>query len=71
MRNAADALGADARGWLLTGGEDHALVGAFPPDVLLPEGWRQIGAVAEGEGVTVDGRRWTGPTGWDHFADPK
>jgi thiamine-monophosphate kinase len=71
MRNAAGALGTDARAWLLTGGEDHALVGAFPPDVLLPEGWRQIGAVAEGAGVTVDGRPWTGPTGWDHFADPK
>ncbi|MFG3339779.1 thiamine-phosphate kinase [Glycomyces sp. NPDC048151] len=67
MRNAAEALGADARGWLLTGGEDHALAACFPPDVLLPEGWRRIGAVAEGAGVTVDGHRWTGPTGWDHF----
>ncbi|MFC3491307.1 thiamine-phosphate kinase [Glycomyces rhizosphaerae] len=71
MRNAAEALGADARGWLLTGGEDHALAAVFPPDVILPEGWRRIGAVAEGSGVTVDGRRWTGPTGWDHFANPK
>lgn len=68
MRNAAEALGADARGWLLTGGEDHALAAVFPPDVLLPEGWRRIGAVAEGAGVTVDGHRWTGPTGWDHFS---
>lgn len=68
MRNAAEALGTDARGWLLTGGEDHALAAAFPPDVILPEGWRRIGAVAEGSGVTVDGRRWTGPTGWDHFS---
>lgn len=67
MRNAAEALGADARGWLLTGGEDHALAGVFPPDVLLPEGWRRIGTVTEGAGVTVDGHRWTGPTGWDHF----
>lgn len=70
MRNAAEALGADARGWLLTGGEDHALAAVFPSDVILPEGWRRIGAVAEGSGVTVDGRRWTGPTGWDHFANP-
>jgi thiamine-monophosphate kinase len=68
MRNAAEALGADARDWLLAGGEDHALAATFPPDVLLPEGWRRIGTVAEGSGVTVDGRRWTGPTGWDHFA---
>jgi thiamine-monophosphate kinase len=35
--------------------------------VLLPEGWRRIGTVSEGAGVTVDGHRWTGPTGWDHF----
>jgi thiamine-monophosphate kinase len=68
MRNAAEALGSDARRWLLTGGEDHALAAAFPADVLLPEGWRRIGTVADGTGVTVDGRRWTGPTGWDHFA---
>jgi len=67
MRNAAEALGADARNWLLSGGEDHALAAAFPPDVLLPERWRRIGTVGEGAGVTVDGRRWTGPTGWDHF----
>jgi len=67
MRNAAEALGADARNWLLSGGEDHALAAVFPPDVLLPEGWRRIGTVGEGAGVTVDGRRWTGPTGWDHF----
>jgi thiamine-monophosphate kinase len=67
MRNAAEALGADARNWLLSGGEDHALAAAFPPDVLLPEGWRRIGTVSEGAGVTVDGHRWTGPTGWDHF----
>ncbi|MEV3934651.1 thiamine-phosphate kinase [Glycomyces sp. NPDC049804] len=67
MRNAAEALGADARRWLLSGGEDHALAGVFPPDVLLPEGWRRIGTVTEGAGVTVDGHRWTGPTGWEHF----
>ncbi|HEX2145363.1 MAG TPA: thiamine-phosphate kinase [Glycomyces sp.] len=69
MRNAAEALGADARRWLLTGGEDHALAATFPPDVILPEGWRQIGWVDKGTGVTVDGRRWKGPTGWDHFAE--
>ncbi|MBO3732497.1 thiamine-phosphate kinase [Glycomyces sp. NEAU-S30] len=67
MRNAAEALGADARNWLLSGGEDHALAAVFPPDVLLPEGWRRIGTVSEGAGVTVDGHRWTGPTGWEHF----
>ncbi|WP_199037725.1 thiamine-phosphate kinase [Glycomyces salinus] len=69
MANAAEALGADPRKWLLTGGEDHALAAAFPPDVLLPEGWRRIGSVDGGTGVTVDGQRWSGPTGWDHFQE--
>ncbi len=68
MANAAEALGADSLTWLLSGGEDHALVAAFPPDAPLPEGWRRIGAVGEGAGVTVDGEPWTGPDGWDHFA---
>lgn len=71
MRNAADALGSDAGRWILTGGEDHALAATFPETVILPEGWRRIGTVAEGTGVTVNGRRWTGPTGWDHFTEPQ
>lgn len=61
------ALGIDPMHWLLTGGEDHALAATFPGDV--PEGWRAIGTVAEGEpDVLVDGRRYDGgPSGWDHF----
>jgi len=64
----ASALGADVRRWVLTGGEDHALAATFPPGVALPEGWLVIGAVAEGSGVTVDGRSYDGAAGWDHFA---
>ncbi len=67
MANAAEALGAESLTWLLAGGEDHALAAAFPPGVILPQGWRRIGTVGEGAGVTVDGRSWTGPAGWDHF----
>jgi thiamine-monophosphate kinase len=61
------ALGIDPMHWLLTGGEDHALAATFPGDV--PEGWRAIGTVADGEpDVLVDGRRYDGgPSGWDHF----
>jgi thiamine-monophosphate kinase len=55
----AAALGGDPLGWVLTGGEDHALVATFPADVTLPEGWTTIGGVYEttgdGPGVTVDG----------------
>jgi thiamine-monophosphate kinase len=64
----AAALGADARRWVLTGGEDHALAAAFPAGTVLPEGWVEIGSVAEGSGVTVDGRPYDGAAGWDHFA---
>ncbi len=53
--------------WVLTGGEDHSLVAAFPPGTGLPARWRVIGAVRAGQGVTVDGRTRPGPGGWQHF----
>ncbi|MBY8870888.1 thiamine-phosphate kinase [Micromonospora sp. PLK6-60] len=67
MGDAAQALGVDPYTWLLAGGEDHALAATFPAGTALPEGWRPIGRVDAGEGVTVDGRAWDGPAGWDHF----
>jgi thiamine-monophosphate kinase len=67
MRDAASALGVDPYTWLLAGGDDHALAATFPPGVSLPQGWRPIGSVHEGTGVTVDRRPWQGDTGWDHF----
>jgi thiamine-monophosphate kinase len=67
MRDAANALGVDPYQWILGGGEDHALAAAFPPTVALPPEWRVVGRVAAGEGVTVDGRPYTGPRGWEHF----
>lgn len=67
MRDAAQALGVDPYTWLLTGGDDHALVATFSPTAVLPAGWQPIGAVTAGSGVTVDRRQWEGPAGWDHF----
>ncbi|MEU6076708.1 thiamine-phosphate kinase [Micromonospora sp. NPDC047074] len=67
MRDAAQALGVDPYSWLLAGGEDHALAATFPPAVALPPDWRPIGRVTAGSGITVDGRPYDGPTGWDHF----
>ncbi|MFN2536034.1 MAG: thiamine-phosphate kinase [Pseudonocardiaceae bacterium] len=65
---AAAALGADARHWVLTGGEDHALLACFPA-AALPAGWTRLGAVRTGVGVTVDGRPYEVlPGGWEHFA---
>ncbi|HEV7451154.1 MAG TPA: thiamine-phosphate kinase [Pseudonocardiaceae bacterium] len=63
----ASALGADVRHWVLTGGEDHALLASFPAGVALPAGWAALGRVREGRGVTVDGAPYEGPAGWAHF----
>lgn len=64
-------LGVDPWRWVLTGGEDHALAAAFPAGTHLPDGWRRIGSVEDGEGVLVPGLDTQGwPAGWDHFARP-
>jgi len=61
------ALGsAAARECVLAGGEEHSLLACFPPTTALPPGWRVVGAVHDGEGVTVDGRA-EHARGWDHF----
>ncbi|WP_295660526.1 thiamine-phosphate kinase [uncultured Nocardioides sp.] len=60
------ALGADPMRFVLGGGDDHALLATFPPD-RVPDGWTVVGEVREGEGVTVDGAAYDGPTGWVHF----
>lgn len=64
---AGAALGLDPSAWLLSGGEDHALVATFPPDTVLPEGWRAIGRVDDGAGVRVDGAQWSGAAGWQSW----
>lgn len=59
------ALGADpARA--LGGGEDHSLLATFPPGVALPGGFRPIGRVLDGAGVTVDGEP-ADASGWDPY----
>ncbi|TPG16177.1 thiamine-phosphate kinase [Pedococcus bigeumensis] len=50
---------------LLAGGEEHSLLATFARDV--PDGWRTIGAVEAGDGVTLDGVVQR-PRGWDHFS---
>lgn len=66
VRAAAEAVGADPRSWVLTGGEDHALVACFPG--AIPPGWRIIGRVLDGPPrVLVDGREWDGSAGWQSF----
>ena len=66
VAGAAGVVGTDALGWVLGGGEDHALVATFggPP----PQGWRVIGRVLDGPArVLVDGAGWDGNAGWQSF----
>jgi thiamine-monophosphate kinase len=61
------AVGAEPLSFLLTGGDDHALAATFPAGTSLPEGWRTIGSVGSGSGVTVDGAPYEGPAGHEHY----
>lgn len=63
----AAAVGKSPLGFVVAGGEDHALVATFPATTSLPPGWLQVGNVTAGEGVTVDGQPWDDEAGWDHF----
>ncbi|MEB3366787.1 thiamine-phosphate kinase [Saccharopolyspora mangrovi] len=67
LTEVASALGADARHWVLTGGEDQALIATFPANRPLPPDFREIGVVAEGSGVTIDGNTYEGSVGWEHW----
>jgi thiamine-monophosphate kinase len=62
----------DALTWVLTGGEDHAFVAAFPDGTRLPSRWTVIGTVrrpaGDAGGVVLDGQPVAGLPGWDHFA---
>ena len=67
---AASAFNANPLVWVLTGGDDHALLATFPPERLLPEGVVAIGIVQDaepGHHVLVDGRPYDGQAGHDHF----
>jgi thiamine-monophosphate kinase len=59
LQQVGSALGVDPLAWVLTGGEDHALVATFPPRAPLPVGWTPIGEVRKGGkkpgGVLVSG----------------
>jgi thiamine-monophosphate kinase len=66
LREVGAALNVDPLVWVLTGGDDYALAATFPNGTALPESWRPIGMVNEGDGVRVDGRRWP-VGGHEHF----
>lgn len=72
MQAAAAAYNVDPREWMLTGGEDHALLATFPAGTALPEGFVRTGSVAvmaSGEpAVSVDGVARQDAGGHRHFA---
>ena len=74
MADIGQAVGVDPLLWVLSGGEDHAIVATFPRTVQLPARWRTVGEVVRtarpgrGGRVTVDGAPWERAGGWDHFA---
>lgn len=53
----------------LTGGEAHALLATFPPAAVLPGGFRVIGRVFDGAGLSVDGEPYSERGGWDPYRD--
>lgn len=71
VASAAAAFSVDPRTWTMTGGEDHAFLATFPPEVEVPQGFVVIGTVraveADGAGVVVDGARVASGGGHDHF----
>lgn len=67
VRVAAQALGADALEWALTGGEDHHMLAVFSNKASVPESWTVVGEVTdEFAGLRVDGKE-PPSLGWDHF----
>lgn len=72
LRSAATAMDIDPLDWVLTGGEDHALVGTFGDRSAIPAGWTVIGRVEPAGGdlpgrVTVGGHVRSGRSGWTSF----
>ena len=62
---AGEYLGVDPWQWVLTGGEDHTLIGTC--DGSAPVGFRSIGTVSKGAGVRIDGHEPTYTDGWESF----
>lgn len=70
LQAAASAYHVDPIEWMLTGGDDHALLATFPPGRKKPpKAFRVIGSVVAGEpAVVVDGVPREADGGFRHFA---
>ena len=71
LQAAASAYNVDPREWMLTGGDDHALLATFPAKAKLPKPLYAIGVVTApgtgGAGVSVDGVWRSEPGGHEHY----
>lgn len=65
LQRAGELTGTDPWRWILGGGEDHTILATTPGAV--PSGFRKIGEVRRGEGVSVDSAAPTVRTGWESF----
>lgn len=65
MVEAGELLGVDPWEWVLTGGEDHTMLATTAGEA--PSGFRSIGKVQRGEGVSIDGQEPEYETGWVSF----
>jgi thiamine-monophosphate kinase len=65
----ASAYNLDPLTWILSGGDDHALLAAFAPEAAVPDGFVPVGTVVSGDhaGVLVDGRETDQVGGFEHF----
>ena len=66
LASAGAVLDVDPWEWVLAGGEDHTLVATT--DKAAPSGFREIGQVLRGTGVTVGGETPRFTAGWESFA---
>lgn len=65
LRAAGKLLEVDPWQWVLTGGEDHTLIGTI--DGSAPVGFRSIGTVTRKSGVRIDGEAPATTKGWESF----
>ena len=65
LNQAGDLLDVDPWQWVLSGGEDHTLLGTC--DGSAPVGFRSIGTVTRTPGVRIDGHEPDYTTGWESF----
>lgn len=69
LQEIASAYSVDPLEWMLTGGDDHALLATFPKDAKRPRAFRVIGSVRDSSdpGVRVNGAAVQVAGGFEHF----